>query len=482
MSKITFPGGAGGGGAGVSDHGGLAGLADDDHSQYLLMDGTRTNVGLTVTSGQFQAISGNFGYIRIDPVNAIENPGDILQPQDTAALKIFSSTVNNPASGTMFTISDFTNGQGWIVSSGGGSENVRGIALHPRLDSGAGISGIVFGAISNHGTIFRTNNLNRMVISSGGLVGIGTNVPTEALEVAGTVAVQALVSSGGIVLDENQEIFFGASGVPGRSKVSSPSDGNLLVTDAAGTDFGCLQFGGSTNSFPALKRSASSLVVKLADDSSFAGLQASALLVSSEADADGDVALGLALGGKIKWSNAAGTPGGVKDLGLERSGIALLAVNDGTTAGQGSLVANSGIFTEVVPISSGVGQIGTRSLPWASGVFNDGFWIRGPADVTSPGFDRNGGNIRTVAMNGGLTNIESNSLILNTPGSILWGSTQGGFTSPADGEVLVSAAGGTSGVIRAGSGLFNGVILIAPDDSRWGLTVDSSGVLTTTEL
>lgn len=35
MSKISFPGGGGGGG-GVSDHGGLAGLGDNDHSQYLL--------------------------------------------------------------------------------------------------------------------------------------------------------------------------------------------------------------------------------------------------------------------------------------------------------------------------------------------------------------------------------------------------------------------------------------------------------------
>lgn len=41
---------ASGGGGGVSDHGALTGLGDDDHTQYLLADGTRTLAGdLTVT-------------------------------------------------------------------------------------------------------------------------------------------------------------------------------------------------------------------------------------------------------------------------------------------------------------------------------------------------------------------------------------------------------------------------------------------------
>jgi hypothetical protein len=38
--------------AGVTDHGALAGLADDDHNQYLLADGTRTLTGiLAVAAG-----------------------------------------------------------------------------------------------------------------------------------------------------------------------------------------------------------------------------------------------------------------------------------------------------------------------------------------------------------------------------------------------------------------------------------------------
>ena len=47
-------------GALLNDHSALINLAADDHTQYLLMDGTRTNIGLTAMSGRFQAISGIF--------------------------------------------------------------------------------------------------------------------------------------------------------------------------------------------------------------------------------------------------------------------------------------------------------------------------------------------------------------------------------------------------------------------------------------
>jgi hypothetical protein len=59
----------------------------------------------------------------------------------------------------------------------------------------------------------------------------------------------------------------------GRSVLSSPADGNLLVTNGAATDFNRLQFGGTTTSFPALKRSSTVLQARLANDSDFCPLQ-----------------------------------------------------------------------------------------------------------------------------------------------------------------------------------------------------------------
>jgi len=59
----------------------------------------------------------------------------------------------------------------------------------------------------------------------------------------------------------------------GRSRVYSPANGDFRLTNTAGTDFGKLQFGGSTSSFPAVKRNAATLEIKLADDSEFAAVQ-----------------------------------------------------------------------------------------------------------------------------------------------------------------------------------------------------------------
>lgn len=51
----------------------------------------------------------------------------------------------------------------------------------------------------------------------------------------------------------------------GRSEMLSPSDGVILLQNAANTDFTRLQFGGTTTSFPALGRSGTTLAVQFAD-------------------------------------------------------------------------------------------------------------------------------------------------------------------------------------------------------------------------
>lgn len=60
-----------------------------------------------------------------------------------------------------------------------------------------------------------------------------------------------------------------------RSKVYSPADGQILLRNNAGSDFGLLQFGGTTSSYPALKRSGTKIQIRLADDSNFGTVEAS---------------------------------------------------------------------------------------------------------------------------------------------------------------------------------------------------------------
>lgn len=59
-----------------------------------------------------------------------------------------------------------------------------------------------------------------------------------------------------------------------RTKLDGITNGNLILSNNAATDFNLLQFGGTTSSFPALKRSTVILQCKLADDSAFAAFNA----------------------------------------------------------------------------------------------------------------------------------------------------------------------------------------------------------------
>jgi hypothetical protein len=58
--------------------------------------------------------------------------------------------------------------------------------------------------------------------------------------------------------------------ITSRAIIRSFSNGTIQISNAASNDFSRLQFGGTTSSFPALKRNAAALETKLADDSAYA--------------------------------------------------------------------------------------------------------------------------------------------------------------------------------------------------------------------
>jgi len=59
----------------------------------------------------------------------------------------------------------------------------------------------------------------------------------------------------------------------GRTKIGGATDGILLLVNNAGSDFGRIQFGGTSATFPALKRNNTEIQARLADDSTFAPTQ-----------------------------------------------------------------------------------------------------------------------------------------------------------------------------------------------------------------
>lgn len=83
----------------------------------------------------------------------------------------------------------------------------------------------------------------------------------------------------------SSSMTLGSSGIvkfgSGGTKLSTSTDGNLILSNAAGTSFGLLQLGGSTSSYPALKRNGASLESRLADDTAYANFRVQRLDVGA---------------------------------------------------------------------------------------------------------------------------------------------------------------------------------------------------------
>lgn len=107
------------------------------------------------------------------------------------------------------------------------------------------------------------------------------------------------------------DILAGAAaflGFVGRSKLQSPSDGVVTLLNAAASNFTRLQFGGTTASFPSLKRSTTFLMARLADDTGYASFDAGAYSVGGVAGASGTGSV-TAVNGIVTAVTPAAEPG-----------------------------------------------------------------------------------------------------------------------------------------------------------------------------
>lgn len=73
----------------------------------------------------------------------------------------------------------------------------------------------------------------------------------------------------------------------GKGWFEQPSDGVFTMWNAAKTDFGRLQFGGTTSAFPALKRVTTALQARLADDTGYAPFLAGTITANGSVIATG---------------------------------------------------------------------------------------------------------------------------------------------------------------------------------------------------
>ncbi len=291
----------------AADHGSLTGLGDDDHTQYAFLagrasgqtftGGTAASENLTLSSTS-NATKGNivFGDSKYDEVNNRLSLG----------VTTGAGRINLPDAGT--TAADgiqFGTGLSNLFRSGLGTIKTDG-----TLWVATALSCNTFQTI-NYNTDFTFNGFNRSIFTANTLTGSSatsalsitqtwnttgnptaifaniTNTASGALAnlidlqvggvsyfkvtKAGDLQVVSISNLSTIALASAGYFRFG---VNTRSAISSPANGNILFQNTSLTDFNLHQYGGTTSSFPALKRSGAGIVIRLADDSADAALQA----------------------------------------------------------------------------------------------------------------------------------------------------------------------------------------------------------------
>lgn len=176
------------------------------------------------------------------------------------------------------------------------------------------------------------NSSGLLTISSGG-AGTGLTGNLMRFQLDGTNYLS--MTPGSVSLDGSAYLRWSA-----KSAINSPSDGLVMLQNAANTGFTRLQFGGTTTSFPGLTRNGAGLEVTLADGTTGATLKV------------GGPAFRV-LGNTSTWD-----PPGVAGGGTETTTIAVT----GATVGSPCTVGLTSWTTELVMISARVSAAGTVTV------------------------------------------------------------------------------------------------------------------------
>lgn len=207
------------------------------------------------------------------------------QTQSPAAVNgcIYYSSLPTLANGQRNSFLCDVNGKLLTTSSGGGG---GGITIGSAVTGCGTIGGLIYNAASNlvactsgwttDGTTALTGAASTTLAIGGAAIG------ANALAVGGNAVFSGSVLGFSFTSQSNYNVTAtGYYGHLGRSRIYSPVDGNFQLANNANSNFGLLQFGGTTSSFPALKVSGATLQVRLSDDSGASSLSASTLTTAT---------------------------------------------------------------------------------------------------------------------------------------------------------------------------------------------------------
>ena len=230
--------------------------ADVTHSgSAIILSGNISASGLYSTSGiRFKGVAGTFTDTTSSGTVATAY-NDVLGGNTWAASSATTITngytmfLNQPVTGSNVAFTNKwafgTNGP-VSLSVGATTSGLTDLLINPTTKA----SGNLIDA--------QVNSVSQFSVTSAGLGSFsGTSV-----SVTGANAYFVAANNGGFQ-------------VSGRSRLTTTTDGVWVLTNNAASGFTNLSFGGTSSSFPALKRSSTTLAVRLADDSADAPISAS---------------------------------------------------------------------------------------------------------------------------------------------------------------------------------------------------------------
>lgn len=283
--------------------------------------------GVSVVSGPASSTdnaivrwNGTGGNLIQNSVNILSDNGDLSLPSTaTLGLQLYNTADQTTNYERLEVL--WSSNQALIETIQGGSGTARNLLLRATQSGGNNASTITLAGIAGTGIEFRKSTaqaaaMNVFVFNNTSLTNTsgtsafvsitptynqasGTAANTDLLinrtETAVGSGTQRLIDAqvggssrfsvsnvGTVAVASGAFIGFGS-----RSFLSSASDGVLMVSNSAATDFSRLQFGGTTSSFPAWVRNSTSFEARLADVSALTNVYMSHLDIQDGISAPG---------------------------------------------------------------------------------------------------------------------------------------------------------------------------------------------------
>jgi hypothetical protein len=242
----------------------------------------------------------------------------------------------------------------------------------------------VAGAIQfSNGSAFASDATNLFWDDTNKRLGVGTNSPSATAHFKGSgttssttsLLVQNSAGTAALTITDDRNATFGSAVSTGgniisganvqavstgyfilqnRLLISSPSVGILKLGNNNDNDFSRLQFGGTTSSFPSIKRNGTAIDFRLADDSAFAPINAGATTLRGSGSTSATTSLLVQNSGgntafQVRDDRTVSTSGG--DVSL-RDGSFYVANNFITSYGQSIGFYGATVASAIVEIQS----------------------------------------------------------------------------------------------------------------------------------